>query len=93
MVNMPFGQMPGAAVLGLATTDTFQHTWDLAKATGRSTDIAPELAGALLGQAKQMIQPAFRGDDGVAPFGAEQPCPDGASPADQLAAFLGRKVD
>ncbi len=25
-------------------------------------------------------------------FGAEQPCPDGATTADQLAAFLGRAL-
>jgi uncharacterized protein (TIGR03086 family) len=91
-VKMPFGEMPGRAVLGLAMTDTFTHGWDLAKATGQSTDLAPELAAQLLAASHQMIQPAFRGDEGAAPFGAEQPCPDGACNADQLAAFLGRDV-
>ena len=37
------------------------------------------------------IQDAFRGPEG-APFGPEQPAPAGASAADQLAAFLGRRV-
>jgi uncharacterized protein (TIGR03086 family) len=92
MVKMPFGEMPGRAVLGLAMTDNFTHGWDLAKATGQSTDLAPELAAQLLESSRQMIQPAFRGEDGVAPFGAEQECPDGACNADQLAAFLGRDV-
>lgn len=92
MVKMPFGEMPGAAVMGLAATDTFQHGWDLAKATGQSTDLAPELAAALLEQARRSIQEGFRGADGVAPFGPEQSAPDGASNADQLAAFLGRSV-
>jgi uncharacterized protein (TIGR03086 family) len=92
MVKMPFGEMPGRAVLGLAMTDTFTHGWDLAKATGQSTDLAPELAAQLLASGRQMIQPAFRGEDGSAPFGAEQECPEGASNADQLAAFLGRTV-
>jgi uncharacterized protein (TIGR03086 family) len=91
MITMPFGQMPGAAVMGLATNDTFQHGWDLAKATGQSTDLAPALAVSLLAQAKATIPPAFRGPEG-APFGAEQSAPDGASAADQLAAFLGRSV-
>ena len=89
MVQMPFGEMPGAAVMGLATTDTFQHAWDLAKATGQDSDLAPELAEALLAQAKQSIPESFRGPEG-APFGAQQECGDGASNADQLAAFLGR---
>ncbi|MEL7157969.1 MAG: TIGR03086 family metal-binding protein [Actinomycetota bacterium] len=89
--KLPFGEMPGAAVAGLLTTDTFQHGWDLAKATGQSTDLAPELAAGLLQQSKMSIQDDFRGPEG-APFGAEQPCPEGASNADQLAAFLGRTV-
>jgi len=91
IVKMPFGDMPGAALLGLATTDTFQHGWDLAKATGQSTELAPELAAGLLAQSQQAISDAFRGPEG-APFGPEQDCPDGASAADQLAAFLGRAV-
>lgn len=91
-VKMPFGEMPAGAVMGLAMNDTFTHGWDLAKATGQSTDIAPELAAQILEQAKSSIQDAFRGDDGAAPFGLEQPCPDGACAADQLAAFLGRDV-
>ena len=92
MVQMPFGEMPGAAVMGLATTDTFTHAWDLAKATGQSTDLNPQLAAAILEQSKQMIQPAFRGEDGQAPFMAEQGCEGDACAADQLAAFLGRQV-
>jgi uncharacterized protein (TIGR03086 family) len=92
MVKMPFGEMPAGAVMGLAMNDTFTHGWDLAKATGQSTDIAPELAAQILEQAKSSIQEGFRGDDGAAPFGHERECPEGAHPADQLAAFLGRDV-
>lgn len=93
MVAMPFGEMPGAAVMGLAINDTFTHGWDLAKATGQSTDLAPELAAGILAQVRQMIQPGFRAEeDGSGPFLAEQQSADGASNADQLAAFLGRTV-
>lgn len=91
-VELPFGSMPGVGVLGLVTTDIFVHTWDLAKATGQNTDLAPELAASLLEQSQQSIQPEFRGPDGQAPFGPEQVAPAGASAADQLAAFLGRQV-
>ena len=91
MLTLPFGEMPGAALAGLAATDTFVHGWDLAKATGQSTDLAPELAAGMLEASKQMIQESFRGPEG-APFGAEQPCAEGACNADQLAAFLGREV-
>jgi uncharacterized protein (TIGR03086 family) len=89
--TLPFGEMPGGALLGLATTDTFQHAWDLAKATGQDTDLAPELASALLAQSQASISEAFRGPEG-APFGAEQAANEGASAADQLAAFLGRTL-
>jgi uncharacterized protein (TIGR03086 family) len=91
-LKMPFGEMPGAAVMGLAMTDTFTHAWDLAKSIGHTTDLAPELAAAILESSKMMIQPGFRGEDGKAPFTAEQPAPEGATNADKLAAFLGRKV-
>jgi uncharacterized protein (TIGR03086 family) len=91
MVALPFGTMPGSAVLGLAITDTLTHGWDLAKATGQSTDLAPELAAVVLEQSRQAIQPGFRGEEG-APFGPEQEAPAGATNADQLAAFLGRTV-
>jgi uncharacterized protein (TIGR03086 family) len=90
-LTLPFGQMPGAAFMGIAATDTFTHGWDLAKATGQSTDLAPELAAQLLAGARQVIQPAFRSSEGTV-FGPEQPAPAGACNADQLAAFLGRTV-
>lgn len=91
MLTLPFGQMPGSAFIGLAMTDTFQHGWDLAKATGQNTDLAPDLASAILEGARAAIQDGFRGPEG-APFGPEQAAPAGASNADQLAAFLGRTV-
>jgi len=91
MVELPFGTMPGAAFMGFAMTDTFQHAWDLAKATGQDTNLAPEMAQQLLAQCQQSIQDEFRGPEG-APFGAQAECADDACAADQLAAFLGRQV-
>lgn len=91
MLELPFGTMPGAALMGMAVNDTFTHGWDLAKATGQSTDLAPELAAEVLAQSRANIQDAFRNEAGN-PFGLEQQAPDGANPADQLAAFLGRTV-
>lgn len=44
--NLPFGEMPGHAFMGLVAVDTFQHAWDLCKATGQSTDLNPGLAAA-----------------------------------------------
>ncbi len=77
--------------MSLATTDTLTHAWDLAKATGQNTDLAPDLAEQLLAGARVAISDDVRGDEPM-PFGKEQPCPEGASAADRLAAFLGRTI-
>ncbi len=91
IVKLPFGEFPGAGFMGIATVDTFTHAWDLAKATGQSTDLDPELAGQLLEQSKSAISDGFRGAEPM-PFGPQQEAGAGACPADQLAAFLGRTV-
>jgi uncharacterized protein (TIGR03086 family) len=89
--NLPFGAFPGTAFIGLRTTDVLTHAWDLAKATGQPTDLAPDLAAEALEASRMRIQPAFRGPG--MPFGPEQPCGDDRPVADRLAAFLGRSVD
>jgi len=91
ILTLPFGQMPGSAFVGIAATDTFTHGWDLARATGQSTDLDPQLAAGLLAGAKQFISDGIRGDEPM-PFAAEQKAPSGATNADELAAFLGRRV-
>ena len=92
ILNLPFGDLPGSIFMGIATTDAFVHGWDAAKATGQSTDLAPELAAQLLEGARLAFGEGVRGPDGQAPFGPEQPAPDGATNADRLAAFLGRRA-
>ena len=91
-VTLPFGVFPGTVVLGMAALDQFTHGWDLARALGLPTDLDPVLAGELLNQARQTLPDAFRGPDGQAPFGPALEAPAGAGQADQLAAFLGRRV-
>jgi uncharacterized protein (TIGR03086 family) len=90
--RLDLGEFRGAALLGLAATEQFTHGWDLARAIGQHTDLDPELATELLIQAKLAVTDAYRGPDGVALFGPAAQAPAGASPADQLAAFLGRRV-
>jgi uncharacterized protein (TIGR03086 family) len=92
MIELPSAAMPGSAFIGLAATDQFAHGWDLARATGQGTGLASDLADRLLGNAKQTLPDALRGDDGRAPFGPVQETGPDASPADRLAAFLGRRV-
>jgi uncharacterized protein (TIGR03086 family) len=90
LLKLPFGEMPGAAFVMMAANDQFQHGWDLAKATGQATDLDPDLASDFLGFVRAAIPDAFRGPDGKAPFGPVVSVPESASPANQLAGFLGR---
>lgn len=91
-VKLPFGEFSGAALMRLAARDQFTHGWDLARAIGHHTDLDPELAGELLIQAQTEVPEAFRGSEGVAPFGPILDAPARACPADRLAAFLGRSM-
>ena len=87
---MDTDELPGQFFIGMRTSDVRTHAWDLAAATGQSTDLDPELAVEQLAAVRAFVGPQFLGQD--KPFGEEQPCPDGRAPADRLAAFLGRKV-
>ena len=91
IVKLPFGDLPGSMFLGLATTDTLTHAWDVAKATGQPTDLSPDLAASVLSTVRPVLADNLRGEDGTAPFGPEQAASDGATNADMLAAFLGRQ--
>jgi uncharacterized protein (TIGR03086 family) len=90
-VKLPFGEMPGAAFMNIAATDTFTHGWDLARATGQDSDLDPELAAQLLAGARQTLRDSFRGPDPTSPFGLAVEVPDSAPAADRLAGFLGRQ--
>jgi uncharacterized protein (TIGR03086 family) len=79
-----------------ADTDTSQadwqtaefavHTWDLARATGQSTDLDPQVAERGLAFMSATMKPEMRGDA----FGAEVSVPDDAPVYERLAAFAGR---
>lgn len=88
-----FDGMPATTMLAIATTDIFTHAWDLANTTGQSTDLDPELAAQALARAEGFISDSFRGPEGSGKmFGPKQEAPAGATNADKLAAFLGRRV-
>ena len=50
IAKMPFGEMPGGAVLGIATSDVFVHGWDLAKATEQDTKPGARTGGSDAGR-------------------------------------------
>jgi len=89
MWTMPFGTVPGAMAIAIATVEAEQHGWDVAKATAQIADFDPELAEAALANAR-MMPPDQARQRGV--FGPEVECSPGAPIHDRLAAFLGRQV-
>jgi uncharacterized protein (TIGR03086 family) len=69
------------------------HGWDLAVATGQSTDLDQTVGDAALTWARTALWPQFRGteDEGKA-FGPEVDLPQDAPLYDRLAAFFGRRA-
>ena len=91
-LHLPFGDMPGGVFINVASTDTFIHGWDLARATDQPSELDPQFALVLLDRVRPLLLPALRGPDGKAAFGPEQVASDEASGTEKLAAFLGRAV-
>ncbi|WP_432885068.1 TIGR03086 family metal-binding protein [Kribbella sp. CA-245084] len=89
-VQLPFGKFSGTDILNMLTRDQFTHGWDLARAINHPTDLDPDLASELLTQAHLDIVDAYRGPNAQAIFGPATKPSLNATPADQLAAFLGR---
>ena len=88
-VTMPFGEMPAAGLASFRFVDLISHAWDLAQATGQSTDIAPELCEVALAQSRQHLDGRDRAH---MPFKDEVHVPEEACAADRLAGYLGKAV-
>jgi uncharacterized protein (TIGR03086 family) len=84
----PLGEAPGHTLVRLRVNEMMVHSWDLAKATGQSTDLDPELAAQCLVDFTRLRE-SGRGAPMFAPM-TESPA--GASVADQMAAMAGRTV-
>ena len=81
--------IPG--ILVLSCCDAFVHGWDVAKAIGLPSDLDNQLAESILEAMRTMVTEKMRGQEGESLFGPEAVVPPNASPADRLAAFLGRE--
>ena len=91
-LQLPWGEMPAAAFLVMASADQFVHGWDLAKATGQSTELDEDLAAQFLEFYRPVIPDVFRGpDEAGAPFGQVVSVSESTGVVAQLAAFLGRR--
>jgi uncharacterized protein (TIGR03086 family) len=89
IVKLPFGEMPAGAAMNFAIFDVTVHALDLAKATGQSTDLDPEVLTTAFEIGKQGVTPDMRGT-GI--FDAEVTVRDTAPLPDRILAFAGRAV-
>ena len=87
--RMPWGEMPGGAIARVLFMDLMIHSWDLAKATGQPTSLAPDLCETALAMGRAMMKDEFRGPGRG--FGPEVAVPADAPACDRLAAFYGRR--
>ncbi|GGU92013.1 hypothetical protein GCM10010211_68520 [Streptomyces albospinus] len=93
MLHRTFGpyEAPGGLLVQQVTVELLAHGWDLARAIGAPTDLAPEAAAETL-EAARLIYGAAPRTEGSS-FAPERAAPPGATGADRLAAYLGRSPD
>ncbi|WP_419993836.1 TIGR03086 family metal-binding protein [Streptomyces boninensis] len=89
MVTLPWGTMPGRAVVDAYTHEFTVHSWDVAHATGRLNDLDPSLAIQALNAFTEYAPPESRSEEGK--FGPVIEVPDDADPYTRLAAYMGRR--
>jgi uncharacterized protein (TIGR03086 family) len=85
----PMGERAGRQLLAIRIVEMSVHGWDLARSTGQAIELPATVVEAALTQLRTMLP---EGERTGLPYGSEQPTPAGASDADRLAAFAGRKV-
>lgn len=88
MYTLKIGEFPGHFAVLARSTDQLAHAWDLARATGMSTDLSPDLYVVAL----DLMQTRFATVGRSVSFADEKPAPDGATAADRFAAFAGRRA-
>jgi uncharacterized protein (TIGR03086 family) len=88
MVKLPFGEVPAGMAVNIAIFDVTIHAWDLAKATGQSTDLDPEVLAVAYQVAQGLLSDDMR-NSGV--FGPEVSVPEDAPMASRLAGLAGRQ--
>ncbi|MGW8552943.1 hypothetical protein [Streptomyces tubercidicus] len=90
MLHRTYGpyEAPGAMIVQQVVVELLAHGWDLARAIGAPTGLAPETAAETLAAARRIYGAAPRTEGSS--FAPERPAPPGVSATDRLAAFLGR---
>jgi uncharacterized protein (TIGR03086 family) len=89
VVKLPFGEMPAGVALQFAIFDVTVHALDLAKATGQSTELDPEVLETALAIGQHGVTPEMRSGG---QFGAEIVVAESSPLGDRVLAFAGRAV-
>ncbi|MFJ4186202.1 TIGR03086 family metal-binding protein [Kitasatospora sp. NPDC089509] len=84
----PWGEAPGALVVGGYVMETATHCWDIATALGNGFVLDHGLAHTALAVAEVILPPGIRGEG--APFGPVLPVAADADVHLRLAAWMGR---
>ncbi|TDD67445.1 TIGR03086 family protein [Actinomadura darangshiensis] len=87
-VTLPWATLPGHVALDAYTHEFTVHSWDLAHATGRLSELDPDLAVQALDAFPRFAPPETR--SGQSQFGPAVAVPDDADVYTRLAAYLGR---
>jgi len=90
-IALPQGELPKTWRLGQQIANFAVHAWDVAKATGRPTELDPGVGRLALDWGRANLRPEFRGEEGSGKvFGPEVQVPGDAQLYDRLAGFFGR---
>ncbi len=88
--SMPWGDTPGATLIGFMVMEQLAHGWDLARATGHTPAYDPDLIAESLAAAEANDDPSIR-VPGM--FGPIVTVSADAPTIDRVAGFLGRDPD
>jgi uncharacterized protein (TIGR03086 family) len=78
--------LPASLAVEIIPLELLVHGWDIARATGGEIDVPAEVAGYVLGRARELITEDKRGRS----FAAEVPAGPTATALQRLIAFTGR---
>ncbi|OBG95438.1 TIGR03086 family protein [Mycobacterium sp. E3251] len=90
--SVPFGktEMPAKSACAVLSIEFLVHAWDFAAAVGHEINAPEPLSEYVLGLARKVIRPEFRGGAG---FDDPVDVPEDAGALEQLVAFTGRNPE
>ena len=86
-ITTRLGEFPATWAVGQHMTNLTVHAWDLARATGQSTELDPQVGEESLAWGRANLKPEFRRPG---TFGPEVAVPESAPVYDRLAGWFGR---